>query len=192
MKKNYPAILVGAVILIVLILLITKGQNNFFHPPIPPSSETHLTPQLVSSSPSATTNIKTLNLRLFFAALNDDGKHGEKLGCGDSVAPVNIQVPETPTPLQAIMQQLLSIKQQTVGPSKLYNSLYQSNLQLKDVSIKDGVAIIHLTGTTKMGGECDNPRFESQLKKTALQFSNINSVQIFINDKPLSEIVSLK
>jgi hypothetical protein len=47
---------------------------------------------------------------------------------------------------KAAMQALLSLKVQYYGQSGLYNTLYQSHLQLDGVNIKDGVAIIDLSG----------------------------------------------
>jgi len=87
---------------------------------------------------------------------------------------------------------LLSVKDQFYGESGLYNALYLSNLQVGDVTIANGQAIIHLTGTLMMGGVCDIPRVEAQLTEIALQFSTVTSVAVFINDIPLKDVLSLK
>lgn len=194
-KKDHFWLIVGWV-LVISAIVFTVTSNKF----LPGFFRNHASPapepiqnQIVEASPSPTpSSPKILPLRLFFVAIGDNGKNGEMIGCGDSLAPVEIQLPETETPLQAVLQQLLSTKTQTVGPSKLYNSLYQSNLQFKDAAIKDGVATVHLTGTYQFGGECDNPRFQAQLEKTVKQFSNVSEAQIFINDKSLSDVISLK
>ena len=78
------------------------------------------------------------------------------------------------------------------GESGLYNALYQSDLQVESISLENGKAEIYLTGTMMLGGECDNPRVEAQLKQTALQFSTVQEVSIYINGKLLSEVLSLR
>ena len=41
-----------------------------------------------------------------------------------------------------------------------------------------------------LGGVCDSPRFEAQIEQTALQFSTVSSVEVFINDIPLQDVLS--
>jgi hypothetical protein len=193
-KVSYPAL---AVLIVVLLLTVVWYRNSQRSLNLNFNSEFNLPSQTqVSSTPIASpkpsfTPAKSLSLRLFFIALNDKGQHGEQVGCGDTIAPVEYVIPDTTTPLQTVLHQLLSIKQQNIN-SNLYNALSQSDLQLKDASIKDGLATVHLTGTLNLGGECDNPRVQAQLEKTILQFSNVKQAQIYINDKPLSEVLSLK
>lgn len=43
-----------------------------------------------------------------------------------------------------------------------------------------------------LGGVCDAPRLEAQIEQTALQFSTVNEVAVFVNDKPLEEVLSSK
>ena len=78
------------------------------------------------------------------------------------------------------------------GQSGLYNALYQSTLQLDRIEINNGQAMIYLTGELRMGGVCDVPRLEAQLRETALQYESINQIEIFVNGRPLSEITSAR
>ena len=41
-----------------------------------------------------------------------------------------------------------------------------------------------------LGGVCDNPRVEGQIRKTAEQFSSVQNVEIYLNGKPLQESLS--
>ena len=41
-----------------------------------------------------------------------------------------------------------------------------------------------------LGGVCDSPRFEAQIEQTALQFSTVSNVEVFINDIPLEDVLS--
>jgi hypothetical protein len=107
------------------------------------------------------------------------------VGCGDSAVPITVTIPKIQGVLRASLEKLLSAKQQFYGEAGLYNALYQSNLQVADVTIEAGKAIIHLTGTITLGGICDAPRLEAQIEQTALQFSTVNEVAVFVNDVPL-------
>jgi hypothetical protein len=140
--------------------------------------------------PEIVPEAQTVNIYLI--ALEDNGQAGPQVGCGDSAVSVPVPISPTREVLKAAYQALLSIKQQHYGESGLYNALYQSNLQLDSVNIKDGTAIVYLSGTLLLGGVCDNPRVEAQLEQTALQFSTVNAVAIFINGRPLRDALSLK
>ncbi len=131
-------------------------------------------------------------VKIFFIAVDDNGQSGEMVGCGDSVVAVQVPIPHTQGVLKAALEALLSIKDQYYGQSGLYNALFQSDLHLKSVAIESGKAIIKLTGTLKLGGVCDDPRVLAQIKSTALQFSTVNDVVIFLNDKPIEEVLSEK
>ena len=131
-------------------------------------------------------------VKIFLIALEDNGQSGTLVGCGDSAVPVTVIIPRTQGVLKAALEELLSIQEQYYGESGLYNALYQSDLKLKSVTIDQGKAIIHLTGTVMLGGVCDSPRFEAQIEETALQFSTVSSVEVFINDIALEDVLSQK
>jgi len=131
-------------------------------------------------------------LKVFLVAVNDNGVSGKLVGCGDSVVATNVEVPYTTGVLRSAMTKLLSIKDQNYGQSGLYNALYQSRLKVSSLSLKNGVATIHLTGKMTLGGECDVPRVQSQLEETALQFSTVEKVTIYINNVALTKALSLK
>jgi hypothetical protein len=131
-------------------------------------------------------------VKIFLIAVGDQGQAGKPIGCGDSVVPVQVPIPPTLGVLKAALEALLSLKQQYYGESGLYNALYQSDLHLDSVVLTNGNAVVHLSGTLSMGGECDNPRIQAQLEETVLQFSTVHSVTIYINDRLLSDVISLK
>lgn len=114
-------------------------------------------------------------------ALEDGGQSGPEVGCGDSVVGVEAAVTPTHAPLKAALDKLLSIKDQHYGQSGLYNALYQSNLTVDDVQIADRDATVRLSGTITVGGTCDVPRIKAQLEQTALQFSTVDTVSIYVN-----------
>jgi hypothetical protein len=147
-------------------------------------------PTLNSVPPTATPT--SMIVKVYLIAVGDGGVSGPAVGCGDSAVAVNVQVPYSVGVLRAAMEKLLSIRQQYYGESGLYDALYQSDLAVADVNIDAGHADIRLTGTLTQGGECDSPRIEAQLTKTALQFPTIHSVSIYINGTLLEDVLSLR
>lgn len=146
-----------------------------------------------TGSPNPTvTGAQVNQVKIFLIALNDNGTLGKKVGCGDSVVGVDKPIPPTTAPLKAALDQLLAVKSKNYGQSGLYNSLYQSNLKVDSVSITDNVATIKLSGTTALGGECDDPRFKAQIEETALQFPTVTQADILINNKPIDQVITTK
>jgi len=157
--------------------------------PLPSISVTvSQTPTLV---PTQQTPIRQM-VNIYLIALEDNGISGKLVGCGDSVIPVQVEIQPTQGVLRAALEALISTKDQYYGESGLYNAFYQSDLQLAGVTIEDVKAIIHLSGTLMLGGVCDNPRVAAQIVETALHFSTVKDVSVFVNDKPLEEVLSLK
>jgi LysM repeat protein len=119
--------------------------------------------------------------KIYLIALEDNGKSGKKIGCGDSVVAVDVAITPTNAPLRAALEKLLSIKQPYYGQSGLYNALHQSNLRVAEAKIVNRQAIVHLAGTQMVSGTCDVPRIVAQLEETVLQFSTVDSTRIYIN-----------
>lgn len=159
---------------------------------VPPTVVIQVVPTKLPTFTPVPPSANTTQVKIFLIAIGDNGVSGPMIGCGDSAIAVTRVVPETRAPLTAALNQLLSLHDKFLGQSGLYNALYQSNLQLQSVTLVSGVATINLTGSLSLGGECDNPRVEAQLADTALQFSTVRTANIFLNGKPLKEVLSLK
>jgi hypothetical protein len=134
----------------------------------------------------------TENVKLFFVALEDNGKSGPKIGCGDSIVSVDQEISYKGDKLKYTLDQLLAQKTQFYGESGFYNALFSSNLQVASISYQGNSATIYLTGEMQLGGTCDTPRFEEQLKATVLQFPEIKNASIYINNQPIKEALSTK
>lgn len=173
------------------ILLPTEQINPTATITIP--SSTPVLPAATQVPPVVPTSTPGEQLvKIFLIALEDNGQAGTLVGCGDSAIPVTVTVPPTQGILRAALEKLFSAKQQFYGESGYYNALYQSDLQVSGVTIEQEKAIIRLTGSVMLGGVCDAPRVEAQIEQTALQFSTVNEVAVFINDVPLEDVLSLK
>ncbi len=159
---------------------------------IPPTASPTPLPQPSAASAPTQSASAEQNVKIFLIALEDNGKSGTLVGCGDSAIPVTVTIPKTQGVLRAALEKLLSAKQQYYGESGLYNALYQSDLQVAGVTIDQGKAIIHLTGKMMLGGTCDSPRVQAQIEQTALQFSTVTDVAVFVNDVPLKDVLSQK
>lgn len=136
--------------------------------------------------PAGTVN----RVNIYLIALDDNGRSGPRIGCNDSVIAVTRDITPTTAPLTAALTTLLNVRSQYYGESGLYNSLYQSDLQITRVAVEQGRATIELSGTLRLGGTCDNPRVMAQLSETARQFSTVQDVAIFVNGKRLEDLLS--
>ena len=149
-------------------------------------------PAATPKAPTASTEVPPQEASIFLIALEDNGKAGELVGCGDSAIPVKITIPGSQDAMQAALEALFAIKEQFYGEAGLYNALYQSDLQVESASVEDGKATVHLAGTLMLGGTCDNPRVQAQIEETVLQFAAVSEVTVFLNDTPLQDVLSLK
>lgn len=143
-----------------------------------------------TAAPPTSTSASEQFVKIVLIELEGNGQSGPLVGCGDSAIPITVTIPRTQGVLRAALEKLFTAKQQFYGESGYYNALYQSDLQVASVTIEQGNAIIQLTGTITLGGVCDAPRVQAQIEQTALQFSTVSDVTVFVNDVPLEEALS--
>lgn len=171
--------------------------------PVPPTQPPFPLTQIIVAQPTAiaptvpvlpplSTSAGTTRVKIFLVAIDDNGKLGKKIGCGDSIVAVERSIPSTQTPLAAALSELFSIHDRNYGQSGLYNALYQSALKVDNATIVSGKATINISGKTQLGGVCDSPRFKAQIEETALQFSTVTQVTIFINNIAIDQLLSEK
>jgi hypothetical protein len=157
---------------------------------IPTATQVQQVPPTSTSVPSTSATAAEQMVKIVLIELEGNGQSGPLVGCGDSAIPINVTIPPTQGVLRAALEKLFSAKQQFYGESGYYNALYQSDLEVAAVRIEQGNAIIHLTGTIMLGGACDAPRVQAQIEQTALQFSTVSDVTVFVNDVPLEDALS--
>lgn len=133
---------------------------------------------------------RTTSIRFYLIAVNDKGKAGQKIGCGDSLVAVPYPRSTFAKPWEEALRLLLNIHQRFYGQSGLYNALYQSRLSLKRSTLVRGHLSVYLTGRLRSGGSCDAPRIAGQLRETARQTGQVRNVSIFINNLRLSKLLS--
>jgi Sporulation and spore germination len=144
---------------------------------------------------SAISPLQLTMARIYLIALNDGGRTGKRIGCGDSVVPVWKYIGFTyftNNPLADALRLLLADHIAYYGQSGLYNALYQARLTVSSAVVRNGRATIRLGGKMIVRGVCDDPRVDAQLKQTARQFPSVKSVAIFVNGIPLWKLLSGK
>lgn len=142
-----------------------------------------------TSPATGTTPLDTTDeIDIYLVAVGDKGNKGIKIGCDDSLVAITKKITPTVAPLKAAIEGLLAIPHEY--SKELGNYWWGKDLKLKSVVINEGVATIHISGEGPyVAGVCDKPRITEQIEKTAMQFSSVNSVKVFVNDKPLEEAI---
>jgi hypothetical protein len=144
-------------------------------------------PTLHPIEPTAATEVT--NAKMYLIALEDAGKSGPAVGCGDSLVAVDIPGKDG----KAAMQYLLGLHNDYYGQSGLYNALYQSDLKIDRINATAENINVELTGTLLLGGVCDNPRVHDQLIATIRQSTESKvPVILRINGVPLDDLLSQK
>jgi hypothetical protein len=159
-----------------IIIVVTATSVPVRATPIPPQPTT-----------SATTRVK-----LFFIALNDNGRTGKAVGCGDSVVFRERDIPKTASVLKDTLNVLFSAKQEYYGTSQLYNSLFRSNLQVVGISNHEGVFKVDLSGQLVLTGVCEDARIRAQIMETIMQFSTVKQANVFVNGVALDKLLGGK
>lgn len=131
----------------------------------------------------------TQAIKVYLVAVGDDGKTGNKIGCGDSLVPVTRTIKKTAAPLTAALRELLLTPQHPDGTPKLENFWKGRNLKVQSVSVRNNIATIHISGEVFVAGVCDEPRITSQVEETARQFPNVKRVRVFIGKRTLAQAI---
>ncbi|PQZ94993.1 hypothetical protein CQ018_06560 [Arthrobacter sp. MYb227] len=146
-----------------------------------------------SSAPTSNvTQQTTAALTIFYVAVDDQGKSGPKIGCGDSLVATE-SAPETFTnQVEASLKMLLNDKSSEHGQSGLVNALAASDLRFIDSTISGDEVAVDLSGSVSSGGTCDDPRIIEQLKYTAKVAAGVGSARILVDGIDIEKILSQK
>lgn len=148
------------------------------------------TPRIVQIEPETTMGDQTVTI--FLVAIEDKGISGRKIGCDDSLIPVEVTIRSKLTSPWSALSALLNLDDTYYGESGLYNALHQSDLEIQSYETLEGKAKVYLEGELMLGGVCDTPRVEEQILATILQDGQIDEVEVYINDVLLQDVLSLK
>jgi hypothetical protein len=173
---------------------VTKRVNNI---PIPtpinvPVSMKNL--NKTENSYAGTESTKGYDYNLYFVRLEDNGKTGRKIGCNDSLVPVALRSKSAlPLTTQEKLTQLLSNKNSSLDSGALYNALHQSSLTIDRVETdSNGTLKVYIVGSVILGGTCDTPRIIEQITQVAKDDAKNNKADIYLNDRPIQDVLSQK
>ncbi|MGX1162013.1 hypothetical protein FBY31_3931 [Arthrobacter sp. SLBN-100] len=164
-----------------------------------PASTTAAPPSSEAASPPATEEPtapglpeQVAPLTVYYVAIDDNGISGPRIGCGDSLVATTTAPVRFTDQVGPSIGTLLANKSRDVGLSGLVNVLYQSNLTYVGGELNGSTITIWLTGQFMLGGVCDIPRAKAQLEYTAMAAAGATSAQVFVNGRPIDEVLSLK
>ncbi len=162
----------------------------------PPSSAP---PSSAPTSPTATQEPTSAGLpeqvaplTVYYVAIGDNGASGPMIGCGDSLVATSTAPVRFTDQVGPSVGALLANKSRSVGMSGLVNVLYQSNLTYLSGELDGSTITIYLSGQFMLAGVCDIPRAKEQLEFTAMAAAGATSAQVFVNGRPIDEVLSLK
>lgn len=128
------------------------------------------------------------SLQVYLVAVGDEGRLGREIGCGDSLVPVTVGEMPAGDPVRAALEALLAFEES--DRQGYYDALAQSDIRIDEATVQEGLATVRLSGQPMLGGVCDTPRFQEQLRETVLQFESVDQVEIFLNGEPVEEALS--
>jgi hypothetical protein len=128
----------------------------------------------------------TETVSLYMTALEDGGARGEEFGCGDSLVPVEVAIQTHDEPhlrIAAALQAMLLHQ----PDDDLYNvfTATSSDLGMVAVTIFEDTAAVTFAGDLAVGGVCDEPRVEEQIRQTVLQLDGIGHTVSLYRNGPL-------
>ena len=146
----------------------------------------------VTPAPRPVVPSPTANGRIFLVHIDDGGRNGQAIGCGDSLVAVDRPVPsgnDRALQVRSILTSLFTAPS-SFPPTGLYNVFSKGTIRIDNVRIDGGLLEVRLSGQALIGGICDAPRFDGQIKATLQQFDWVRSVTVFVNGTPIETVFS--
>lgn len=135
----------------------------------------------------------TDRVRVFLIDRKAGSDGGGKASCDAKALPVEVTLPMDTPALEGSLEGLFSLGRDPYDTrSGLYNALHASPLTIEKIERRGPEAVIRLKGYLELGDPCDGERALAQLTETVLQFPDVQRVQLYLEGKPLREVLSGK
>jgi Sporulation and spore germination len=132
----------------------------------------------------------TERVRVFLVDRQSGGAAAAPVACNPRVLPVEVTLLQKAPALEGSFAGLFSLGRDPYDTgSGLYNALHASPLALDRIERRGVEALVYLQGYVELDGPCDGERALAQLTATALQFPDVQRVQLFLDGKPLPEVL---
>ncbi|MCC7500875.1 hypothetical protein IT396_03725 [Candidatus Nomurabacteria bacterium] len=157
---------------VVLVVAVAVWGLSGVSAPLPVNPDPFNNPE--TSSPTTT----TIKLALLDTAALGNGK---ERGC-DRVVMIDRKIAATSSVLNASMRELFAEDREELSGAFNFIARTNETLMFERATIEAGTAHIYLMGSLSgLAGVCDDPRAQIQIEETALQFSSIERVEIYLN-----------
>ena len=145
-----------------------------------------------AASGTTTPEPRSVPLTLYYVAVDDGGKAGARIGCGDSLVAVQTAPVTFTDQIAATLKAALADHDEEHGASGLRNALAQSRLNYVSSSVAGDTVTVKLSGSLVSGGTCDTPRIEGQLEQAAATAAGTGEAVILVDGVRLEEALSTK
>ena len=108
----------------------------------------------------------------------------------DRAVALDVALPRHQPALEGALAALLGRKDRFDTRSGLLHALYTSPLRLLGIERSGATARLHRDGYLELGDACDAARVRLQLERTALQFRDLDRVEIDVGGRPLDELLA--
>lgn len=200
-RTNTLLLIIAALIILAVVLGVTWAAKNGKLMTSVPGGIVTPTPTLAvptsgQISPTIQASPAEQQVLVSLVSLGEGTPEAGSFGCGDmifNIPKMTTASAEVNKVSQALTALLVMDEQRTTYQGEeLYNALANSDLAVDRIEPAAGVLNVYLTGEISQGGVCDSPRIDEQLRSTVTANSDVDSVEIFINDEPISEVLSLR
>ena len=127
------------------------------------------------------TDVETRTVSLFYYNLEADKDISESIPCSDNaVLPVEREIPLTQTPIRDTLDLLLEgiLTDEEIADG-FQTEFPNESFKISSINLDEGVLYIEFTDAPDFvsGGSCRTGLLDTQIRKTALQFSEVDSVE---------------
>lgn len=147
-----------------------------------------------TTAPVLSKEEESQQVSLSFVSVGAEVERANIFGCGDSLVSLKKDLPKSEDQLNVALTELLNSPDMITNDQgqELYNALSQSNLSLDKVESDGSTTKVYLKGQLTLPGSCDNIRVGEQLTETVENNTTASTVEIFINDVLLEDVLSIK